>query len=171
MTADGPRAHADTGLARFGAEFVRYSLVIVLIWVGALKFASYEAEAIAPLAMESPLLSWLLDIFSVETFALLLGIAEILAGVAIALRPVQPLLSALGSALAVVLFAVTLSFLLTTPGVYTADGFPQLSPMPGQFLAKDLVLLAVAVWLLGESLAAVRARRSVGAGQVQASTR
>jgi uncharacterized membrane protein YkgB len=56
-----------------------------------------------------------------------------------------------------VLFAGTLSFLFTTPGVvvtYT-HGFPVLSALPGQFLVKDLVLLGVALWTLGDSLMAV----------------
>ena len=42
--------------------------------------------------------------------------------------------------------------------VYEAGGFPQLSPMPGQFLAKDILLLAAAVWVVGDSLAATGRR-------------
>lgn len=99
------------------------------------------------------------DIFSVDAFARILGVVEILAGIGIALRPIVPLLSALGSAFAVLLFATTLTFLFTTPGVYTAGGFPQLSPAPGQFLARDLLLFAVAIWCLGDSLSDVRGAR------------
>ncbi len=51
-----------------------------------------------PLVAESPLLSWLYDIFDVRSLARPLGSAEILAGVAIALRPVVvPWLAALGA--------------------------------------------------------------------------
>lgn len=50
--------------------------------------------------------------------------AEILAGLAIALRPVVPLRSVLGGAFAVVLLAVTLTFLLSTPMGYEPAGFP-----------------------------------------------
>jgi len=150
---------AGAAIEVFGRYFVLYSLAAILIWVGGLKFAAYEAEAIQPLVTESPLLSWLYDIFDVRSFARILGSAEILAGVAITLRPVAPLLSALGGAVATVLFAVTVTFLFTTPGVYEAAGFPQLSPDPGQFLAKDLLLLAAAVWVVGDSLAA-EGRRS-----------
>ena len=78
-------------------------------------------------------------------YFVLYALAVILAGLAIALRPVVPLLSVLGGAFAVVLIAVTLTFLLSTPMVYEPAGFPQLSPMPGQFLAKDLLLLAAAI--------------------------
>jgi len=152
---------AGERIAVFGRYFVLYALAVILIWVGGLKFAAYEAMAVQGLVTESPLLSWVYDIVDVRTFARILGIAEILAGLAIALRPVVPLLSVLGGAFAVVLFAVTLTFLLSTPMVYEPAGFPQLSPMPGQFLAKDLLLLAAAIWVVGDSLAAMSRRRHV----------
>ncbi len=155
MSSQVDRAHhAGETIAVIGRYFVLYALAAILIWVGGLKFAAYEAQAIQPLVTESPLLSWLYDVFDVRSFARVLGTSEILAGVAIALRPVVPWLSALGGALATVLFAVTVTFLLSTPEVYEDAGFPQLSPMPGQFLAKDLLLLAAAIWVVGDSLAA-----------------
>jgi len=46
---------------------------------------------------------------------------------------------------------------LTTPGVWQPGyGFPFPSPMPGQFIAKDLALLGIAVWSAGEALRAAR---------------
>lgn len=64
--------------------------------------------------------------------------------------------------LVVVLFVGTLSFLFTTPGVvaWPAAGLPVLSALPGQFLLKDLVLIGVALWTLGDSLAGVGATRA-----------
>jgi uncharacterized membrane protein YkgB len=49
--------------------------------------------------------------------------------------------------------------LFTTPGVVSriAGPIPVLSAMPGQFLLKDVVLLGVAVWTLGEAVQAHRA--------------
>ena len=143
-------------LALVGRYFMIYALAGILLWVGALKFAAYEAEAVQMFAAESPLLSWLYNIFGVRTFSRLLGVAEILAGVAIALRPLVPWASAVGAAMAIVLFGITLTFLFSSPGAFQEAGFPQLSPDPGQFIAKDLMLLAVAVWIAGESLVAAR---------------
>jgi uncharacterized membrane protein YkgB len=78
--------------------------------------------------------------------------------VLIAVRPVAPRLSALGSLAAVLMFLTTLSFMLTTPGVWQPDlGFPFLSGA-GQFLVKDLILRGAAVWTAGESLSAAAAR-------------
>ena len=145
-----------------GALLLRYGLVTILLWVGGLKFFAYEAEAVDMLVTNSPLLSWLSDIFSVRTLAALLGIFEIVLALLIAARPFSRRASAIGSLGAVVLFLVTLTFVLTTPGVWQPGyGFPALSPMPGQFLAKDVALLAIAIWTAGEALAATNPRRSV----------
>ncbi len=109
----------------------------------------------------SPLMSWMYHVFSVTTVARGLGTMEIVAALLIALRPLWPRVSAVGSALAVLLFMGTLSFLFTTPGVVAAHaaGLPVLSAQSGQFLLKDLVLIGVAVWSLGDSLAAPRFTR------------
>jgi reactive chlorine resistance protein C len=84
-----------------------------------------------------------------------LGVVEIAIGVLIALRPVWPAGSALGSGLAVGIFLTTLSFLVTTPGWKPSlGGFPAVSAMPGQFVLKDIVLLGAALWTTGEAWAA-----------------
>jgi uncharacterized membrane protein YkgB len=113
----------------------------------------------------SPLMSWIYEVLSVNTVARGLGTMEIVAALLIAIAPLSPRLSAIGSALAVVLFMGTLSFLFTTPGVVSthAAGIPVLSAQPGQFLLKDLVLIGVAIWTLGDSLAAIRARERLAA--------
>ncbi len=102
----------------------------------------------------NPLMSWMYDVFSVTTVARALGTMEIVAALLIAVCPLWPRVSAIGSALAVVLFLGTLSFLFTTPGVVSthAVGLPVLSALPGQFLLKDLVLIGVALWTLGDAL-------------------
>jgi reactive chlorine resistance protein C len=151
-------AKAEHPVALIGRQFVRYALVVVIAWIGALKYSSYEATAIHPLIANSPIMSWLYSIFSVRTFATLLGSLEIVAALLIALRFVSPRLSALGSAMAIGLFLGTLSFLFTTPGVTAAGGFPVLSVLPGQFLLKDLVLIGAALWTLGDSLGAAKSK-------------
>ncbi len=149
-------------LENVGATVIRYGLAIVLLWVGLLKFTAYESEGIQGLVANSFLLSWAYSLFSVRTFGALLGVVEIILGALILLRPWAPRLSAFGSLGAILVFLVTLTFLLTTPGVWQPDyGFPFLSPMPGQFLAKDLLLLGAAIWTAGEALrASTAAHRS-----------
>jgi len=144
-------------LENLGANIIRYGLVIILLWVGALKFTAYEAEGIQGLIANSPFMSWMYSVMSVRTASMLIGIVEIIAGLMIAARPFAPKISAVGSIIAIGIFLVTLHFLLTTPGVWQPGyGFPFPSPMPGQFIAKDLALLGIAVWSAGEALRAAR---------------
>ena len=134
---------------------LRYGLVIILLWVGALKFTAYEAEGIQVFVENSPLLSWLYDVVSVRTFSTLLGIVEITLGLMIATRPFMPKVSAVGSLGALLLFLVTLTFVFSTPGAWQPGyGVPYLSPDPGQFLAKVVALAAIAIWTAGEALRA-----------------
>ena len=136
-----------------GKHATRYGLVLLLVWMGGMKFTAYEAEAISGLVSNSPLLAWVYSIFSTTQFGVVLGTTELLIAALIAARPFSANLSALGSGLAIGMFLVTLSFMASTPGVVEPSlGFPALSVLPGQLLLKDVVLLAVAVWTLGEAL-------------------
>ena len=139
-------------LETVGQHVIRYGLVLVVVWIGAMKFTAYEANAIQPLVANSPLMGWVYQTFSVQTFSNMLGVLEIAIAAMIALRPVSAAAAALGSALAVGMFLTTLSFLFSTPGWEPSLGFPALAVVPGQFLIKDVVLLGAAVWSLGEAL-------------------
>lgn len=141
-----------------GKAMVRWGLVIVLGWIGAMKFTAYEAMGIQQLVAHSPLLSWMYDFLSVRSFSTMLGFIEIGTAVLIAMRPVSPKASAIGGLLAIGLFVTTLSFLFSTPGWEPSlGGFPAISAFPGQFLLKDIVLLGASIWVLGDSLKAVEA--------------
>ncbi|MCV7103974.1 DUF417 family protein [Mycobacterium palustre] len=103
----------------------RCGLVVVLAWIGFGKYAKMESRV---LIEHSPLMSWIYHVFSVSTVARGLGTMEIVAALLIAVRPLWPRASAVG--------------------------VPVLSALPGQFLLKDLVLIGVALWTLGDSLKA-----------------
>lgn len=161
-----PVSNTAQGLLNFESLAVRvdaigrlaipYSLVVVLGYIGGLKFTAYEAEGISGLVRNSPLMSWTYSLLSVRGLSAVIGISELVIGGLIALRPWSPRMSAVGSALAVGMFLTTLSFLFSTPGVIEASmGFPALSGMPGQFLLKDVVLLGAAFWTLGDSVKAM----------------
>jgi uncharacterized membrane protein YkgB len=146
-------------LTRTASEMaMRYGLVLVLLWVGGMKFTAYEAEGIKGFVVNSPLMSWAYSSLSVQSFSAVLGMTEILIAVLITARPLSARAAAIGSALAVGMFLTTLSFLLTTPGVWeaSAGGFPALSVVPGQFLLKDLVLLGVSLWSFVEAWESLR---------------
>jgi uncharacterized membrane protein YkgB len=151
-TAHG-RLAMSSRLEAAGRELTRYGLVVVVTWIGLMKFTTYEAEGIRPFVANSPLMSWAYGLVSVRGFSAVLGVVEVAIALLIAARPFWPRASALGSALAVGMFLTTLSFLVTTPGVWepSAGGFPALSAFPGQALIKDLALLGISLWTLGEA--------------------
>lgn len=135
-----------------GEILLRYGLVLVLVWIGAMKFTAYEAEGIKPLVETSPLMSWMYKFLSIQATSNVIGIAEITAAVLIAIRPLSARLSAIGSVVAVFTFLATLTFLFSLPGwEKSLGGFPALSGSGG-FLLKDIVLLGAALWTLGDSL-------------------
>jgi len=146
-----------------GRELARYGLVVVVAWIGVMKFTAYEAEGIRPFVANSPLLSWVYEPLSVRGFSAVLGVVEVAIALLIAARPFAPWVCAVGSALAVGIFLTTLSFLITTPGVWepSLGGFPALSAIPGQFLIKDLALLGISLWSLGEAWKASAQREQV----------
>ena len=146
-------------LSRYGKEAVRYTVAGVLGWIGAMKFTAYEAGAIEGLVASSPLTSWLYDIFSLQGAANLIGGIEIATALLIIAGTRVPKAAIAGALGAIATFVITLSFLFSAPGwELSLGGFPALSVVPGQFLLKDSVLLAAAIWLLGDALKNVRTR-------------
>jgi uncharacterized membrane protein YkgB len=149
-------------LEALGGHLLRYGLVGILVYLGAFKFTLVEAQAIQPLVAHSPAMAWLYAVLSVQAVSSLIGATELGIAVLIALRPVAPAASAWGSLGAAGMFLATLSFLVTTPGVWQrVPGFPL--PVPtegGGFLLKDVFLLGAAVWSAGEARRAARGRTS-----------
>ena len=138
-------------LERAGVHVLRYGLVALLLLWGSFKFAEFEAEGIRPLIENSPLLSWLYPVLGIRGTSSLIGVIELVAALAICLRTWKPFWSAIGSLIAVGTFLVTLSFLITTPGVWDPT-----NPFGG-FLMKDLLLLGAALFTAAEALQAAYA--------------
>lgn len=146
-------ANLPETIGTLGKLALYYSLVLVLVYIGGMKFTAYEAQGISGLVSNSPLLAWTYSVFSEQGLSYLIGFIELSIAALIALGPINSKASALGGVLAVGLFAITLSFLFSTPGIVEASlGFPALTIMPGQFLLKDIVLLGVALFIVGDSL-------------------
>jgi len=143
---------AGSALQAAGHLVLRYGLVLVIGWIGLMKFTGYEARGIEPLVAHSPLMSWMYGFLSVREFSAALGVVEVSIAILIGLRHWWPKAAAVGSGAAVLMFLTTLSFLFTTPGWEPSlGGFPALSGHPGQFLLKDVILLGAALWSCGEA--------------------
>jgi len=151
---------AGERIGNFGALALSVSIAVVLGWIGAMKFTAYEAGAIQGLVQSSPLVSWLYDVSSVQGVSNLIGTIEIATAIAIVAGLRFARVGLVGAGAAAFIFLLTLSFLFTAPGwEESLGGFPALSVVPGQFLLKDLVLLAGSVFLVGDALQRIAANR------------
>ncbi len=123
------------------APFLRISLGIILLWIGALKFV--DPSPIVMLLGES------LPFLAFDGFVYALGGLEIIAALALILG--------IGvcyvGLLVLAPFAGTLTIFVIAPAV---TGFPFLN-MAGQFLLKDLVLFAATVMVIAADYARTEA--------------
>lgn len=143
----------DRAMALAAGIALRYGVVALLLLYGTFKFTAVEAEAIQPLVQHSPLMSWLYSLLSVRGVSNLIGVPEVAFAVAMSLRYLAPRVCAIGSLGAALTFVITLSFLVSTPGIWVqVPGF--FLPVPneiGGFIAKDLLLLGAALWSYAEA--------------------
>ena len=128
--------------------FLRTGIVLILLWFGYMKFLPYEAEGVKGIAETYWLFGWMYPLLGVQGASIVIGVLEISAGLLIALGGRFPFAGLVGALMGVATFLVTLSFFFTAPGI-VADGyaFPALGST-GQFLAKDIGLLAICLYLL-----------------------
>ena len=130
-----------------GVSLVRWSIVLIFFWFGGMKFAAYEAEGVAGIAQNYWAFGWLYPLVGVAGASAVIGVIEISAGVLIAFGQRSALASFLGGLMGVATFLITLSFMLTAPTAWQEGyGFPALGSS-GQFLMKDVVLLAACAML------------------------
>jgi reactive chlorine resistance protein C len=141
-----------------GGAVLRYGLVAILLYFGTFKFTAVEAASIRPLVEHSPVMGWLYALLSEQAVSNLIGASEVVIALLILARRWSPRLAVLGGVLGTATFAVTLSFLFSTPGSWASvPGFPL--PLPsggGGFILKDLFLLGAALWTAGEAARAIR---------------
>ena len=134
-----------TTARRVSGPFLRFSLAIILAWIGALKFVD-PSPVVGLLQVSLPFLAF-------NAFVYLLGTIEIVVAILLATGILLPY-----AGLATVgLFAGTLTIFAIAPAV---TGFPALG-LAGQFLLKDLGLMAAAVNVIamaptGQSMPSMR---------------
>jgi uncharacterized membrane protein YkgB len=145
---------AETGGGSYRPlAILRWVMVVIFVSFGMQKFTLQSAQGIAQFISNSPFISWL-SIFGLRGEAYVLGVAEFVIAALLVAGSFSPVLSALGSLMGVVTFAITWSFFFTTPGVVTwsLSSDPMAWNLTGEFLFKDIVLLCVCAVLFLASL-------------------
>jgi len=173
---------------RAGVVVTRLGLIVVLVWIGGLKVARYEADGIVPFVANSPLMSFFYadpggykehknpegalvtanrawhESNGTYPFALGLGAVIVLYALMLCVNPWLPQVAAVGSFLVFVMSLVTLSFLITTPECWVPNlgdvhhGFPYLSGA-GRLVIKDAIMMGAALVTMADSAKSYVARQ------------
>jgi uncharacterized membrane protein YkgB len=132
---------------------LRWVMVVIFISFGMQKFTPQSAAGIEKFIVNSPFISWL-SVFGQRGEAYVLGVTEFCIAALLIAGAFSPVLSALGSLMGVITFAITWSFFFTTPGVvkWSWSTDPMAWNLTGEFIFKDIVLLCVCLVLLLASL-------------------
>lgn len=116
-----------------------FPVMLVLLWIGGMKFTELEAKGIEDLIAQSPLMFWLYDLFDVQMTSNLIGVFDIIALALLGLGLKYNKLLIPGILMSGSVFVVTQTFLFSTSGVFSAD---TVITGTGQFLIKDLWFIA-----------------------------
>lgn len=166
---------------RIGVAVTRLGLIVVLLWIGGLKVAPYEADGIVPFMANSPVMSFFYRYRAPEyrkhmnkegelipanrewhtqnrtyPFALGLGATIVTFGLLLCLHPWLPQVATVGSFLVFLMSFVTLSFLITTPECWVpARGDAQHGfpylSGPGRLVLKDAIMMGAALVTMADS--------------------
>src|SRR5882757_2989426 len=145
-------AESGTGSYRM-LGILRWVMVVIFVSFGMQKFTLQSAQGIVPFISNSPFISWL-SVFGLRGEAYVLGVAELGIAALLAAGAFSAVLSAIGTLLGMVTFAITWSFFFTTPGVvrWSWSTDPMAWNLTGEFIFKDIVLLCVCMVLFLASL-------------------
>lgn len=135
-------------LRKTGYNLGVIATIIVLLWIGILKFTAGEAMAIKGFVSNSFLMSWMYKVFSLQMVSNLIGVFEIVTGILLIVSFRNSKIGKIAGYLSLVIFLTTLSFLFTTPGVWKiSEGVP----VTEFFVLKDLAFVAIALQVIGRN--------------------
>jgi reactive chlorine resistance protein C len=174
---------------RLGVSITRLGLIVVLLWIGGLKVAKYEAEGIVPFVANSPAMNFFYTYDAPEykkhmnregelvpanqawheannTYLFAYGLGAVIVGYGLLLcfHTWLPQAAAVGSLLVFVMSLVTLSFLVTTPETWVPNlGSPN-HGFPylsgaGRLVIKDAIMMGAALVTMADSAQAYLRKR------------
>ena len=130
-------------------HLLRASMVLIFLLFGYQKWFEYEAQMLIPFISHGPFISWLYPVFGIRGASWFLGASEWLFGALLFLGFWDKRLGVLGALGSTVTYIMTVSIIPFMPNGWAASagGFPAMAGNVA-FLMKDVVLLAVSVYLL-----------------------
>ena len=146
---------ARLGLLREDADYhlLRAAMVIIFFFFGYQKWFAYEVDRLIPFISNGPLIFWLYPLLGMRGATLFLGVSEWTFGTLLFLGFWNKRLGILGALGSTATFVGTVTIIPFMPEGWdaAAGGFPAMTGnVP--FLMKDVVLLAVSVYLLKQDV-------------------
>ncbi|MEE1924182.1 DUF417 family protein [Pseudomonas sp. 148P] len=134
-------------------RIMRWVLVLIFAIFGYSKWFPYEAQGLLPLIGNSPLLSWMHQLFGIQGASYALGVAEWAIALGLAIGAWLPRVSVVAAAASCLTYLTTLTLIFSSPNAWeaSAGGFPAMGGSTS-FLIKDAVLLAGSILLLKSGL-------------------
>jgi len=150
--------HAKGALIRVAAwitghevsfRVISIGMIVMLLWAGSFKMTALGAEAITPLVTHSPLVSWHFKVFGPRIGSGIIGLTEITAALLLIVGYFRATAGILGGMITTLMFFITSTMLITTPGaIITIHGMRYMS-FVGLFLFKDVISFGVSFYLIG----------------------
>ena len=141
-------------------HLLRASMVLIFLAFGYQKWFAYEAQVLIPYISNGPLIYWMYPVFGVRGASWFLGASEWVFGTLLFLGFWNKRLGILGAIGSTLTFLGTVTIIPFMPnGWDPVAGFPAMAGnVP--FLMKDVVLLAVSIYLLKQDVVRVLAADS-----------
>jgi uncharacterized membrane protein YkgB len=153
---------AKSGLLTKDLDYhlLRASMVLIFLAFGYQKWFAYEAQVLIPYISNGPLIFWMYPVFGVRGASWFLGASEWVFGTLLFLGFWNKRLGILGAIGSTLTFLGTVTIIPFMPnGWDPVAGFPAMAGnVP--FLMKDVVLLAVSIYLLKQDVVRVLAADS-----------
>jgi uncharacterized membrane protein YkgB len=133
-------------------HLVRGSMVLIFLLFGYQKWFEYEAQGLVPFISNGPLTFWMYTVFGLRGATWFLGVSEWLTAALLIWGFWNKKAGILGAVLSIGTFITTITIIPFMPnGWDPAAGFPAMTGNVA-FLMKDVVLLAVSVYLLKQDV-------------------
>jgi uncharacterized membrane protein YkgB len=122
-------------------------MIVMLLWAGSYKMTAPGAEGIIPLVSNSPLISWHFKLFGPYIGSDFIGLTEIIAAALMIVGYLAPKAGIIGGLIATVMFSITSTMVITTPGAIISVGGLRFMSFLGLFLFKDVISLGASLYL------------------------
>jgi uncharacterized membrane protein YkgB len=158
------KALAKIGLLKGELDYhlIRASMVVIYFFFGYAKWFAYDAQGLIPFFTHGPLIFWMYPVFGIRGSTYLLGASEWVFGALLLAGFWNKKLGVLGALGSIATFISTITIIPFMPDGWAASagGFPAMfGNVP--FLMKDVVLLAVSIYLLKQDASRVALAASI----------